>query len=87
MKRIIVHRRAANYLKNLPQPLKIRVKEALRELSDAPLDYPGVIQMSGDWAGYCRIRVGHLRIIFEIDEMDEVIYVDHIGARGDIYKN
>lgn len=33
-----------------------------------------------------RIRIGDLRVIFWYDEQDDLIYVDHIGPRGDIYK-
>ena len=42
--------------------------------------------MVGEWAGYHRIRVGKLRIIFWFDEKDDVVYVDFIGPRGDVYK-
>jgi mRNA interferase RelE/StbE len=34
-----------------------------------------------------RIRVSHIRIIFWFDEDKDVVYVDHIGARGNVYKN
>ena len=84
--RVVIHRRAASYLKSLPQPLRERIKVALTELSESPREYPGLIQMAGEWAGYWRIRVGHIRIIYWFDDIQEVIYVDHIGARGDIYK-
>ena len=42
--------------------------------------------MSGDWAGYRRIRVGEVRVIFWYDVEEDTLYVDHIGPRGDIYK-
>jgi mRNA interferase RelE/StbE len=42
--------------------------------------------MVGEWTGYHRIRVGNLRIIFWYDQSNELIYVDHIGPRGDAYK-
>jgi len=48
--------------------------------------YPGVIQMAGEWTGYQRIRIGDLRVIFWYDEQEDIIYIDHIGPRGDIYK-
>lgn len=87
MNRVVVHKRAAKYLQSLPQPLQKRVKEALVLLSTAPLKYPGIIQMSGDWNGYYRIRVGHIRIIFWLDLNEDALYVDYIGSRGDVYKN
>jgi mRNA interferase RelE/StbE len=87
MSRVVVHKRAAKYLAALPRPLRERIKEALVELSASPLAYPGVIQMGGDWTGYYRIRVGDFRIIFWVDMGEDAIYVDHIGSRGDVYKN
>lgn len=87
MSRIVVHRKAARYLASLPRPLRERIKDALVQLSDSPLNYPGLVPMSGDWTGYHRIRVGDFRIIFWFDAGEDVIYVDHIGSRGDVYKN
>jgi mRNA interferase RelE/StbE len=86
MSRIVVHRRAAKYLKSLSNPLQKRIKLVLSQLSEAPLDYPGVIRMAGDWSGFYRIRVGSIRVIFWVDENEDVIYIDHIGSRGDVYK-
>jgi mRNA interferase RelE/StbE len=86
MGRVVVHRRAAKYVKSLPNPLQKRIKAALSQLSEAPLDYPGVIRMAGDWSGYYRIRMGAIRIIFWLDENEDIIYIDHIGSRGDVYK-
>ena len=42
--------------------------------------------MAGEWIGYKRIRVGDFRIIYWIDKDENIVYVDHIGPRGDIYK-
>ena len=86
MSRVVVHRRAAKYLKSLPSSLQQRIKAALSQLSESPLNYPGAIRMAGDWSGYYRIRVGSIRVIFWLDENEDVVYIDHIGSRGDIYK-
>jgi len=86
MSKIIVHRHAAKYLQRLPQERKERVKTILRQLTQNPLGYPNVRHMVGEWAGYHRIRVGNLRIIFWFDENEDIVYVDHIGPRGDVYK-
>lgn len=42
--------------------------------------------MAGEWAGYQRIRIGEMRVIFWYDDENDTVYVDHIGPRGDIYK-
>ncbi len=66
MTKVIVHKRAAKYLQKLPQNRKTQVKNALTVLKDDPLAYPGIKQMVGQWAGYYRLRVGSIRIIFWI---------------------
>ena len=45
-----------------------------------------ITPMYGEWAGYYRIRVGNIRIIFWFDDFEDIVYIDHIGPRGDIYK-
>ncbi len=87
MSRVIIHRRAAKYVRKLPNPQKDRVKTLLKQLQHEPLMQPQVRQMAGDWAGYYRIRLGNIRIIFWYDNESDTVYVDYIGARGDIYKS
>jgi len=84
--RIVVHRRAARYLRRLPAQEKDRLVTALRELAEDPLKQPGVKAMLGRWSGYHRLRVGGTRVLFKMVAEEDVVYVDHVGPRGDIYK-
>ena len=86
MSKVIVHRSVAKYLKRLPQEAKDRIKKILKQLENNPLNYPGIKQMYGEWSGYHRIRLGKLRAIFWYDLKEDIVYVDHIGPRGDVYK-
>jgi mRNA interferase RelE/StbE len=86
MSKIIVHHNAVKYLKRLPKEIKERIKETLKQLESNPLNYPGIKQMYGEWTGYHRIRLGQLRVIFWYDSKEDIVYVDHIGPRGDVYK-
>lgn len=86
MSNVIVHRHAAKYLKRLPKETKDRIKDILKQLENNPLKHSWIKQMFGEWAGYHRIRVGKLRIIFWFDTKEDIVYVDHIGPRGDVYK-
>ncbi|MDQ1354049.1 MAG: mRNA interferase RelE/StbE [Acidobacteriota bacterium] len=86
MYRVVVHHRAANYLKRLPQPQKKRIKKLLHDLALNPSNHPNVKSMVGEWAGYRRFRVGDIRIIFWVENSEETIYVDYVGPRGDVYK-
>jgi mRNA interferase RelE/StbE len=43
-------------------------------------------KLVGEWDGYYRLRKGRLRIIFELNKIDKVLFVDRIDFRGDVYK-
>jgi mRNA interferase RelE/StbE len=86
MSEIVLHRRALRYLQRLSRPDQERVRLALTRLAEDTTAYPGVVQMAGEWIGYQRIRIGDLRVIFWYDPEEDIIYVDHIGPRGDVYK-
>jgi mRNA interferase RelE/StbE len=86
MFKVVVHRQVARYLKKLSESQREKIKEVLRELEKEPFQKSDVKHMLGEWKGYHRIRVGNIRIIFWIDQKENIIYVDHIGPRGDVYK-
>lgn len=68
MAEVVLHRRALRYLQCLPRPDQERVGAALTHLAEDVGGYPGVIQMAGEWAGYRRIHIGDLRVIFWYDD-------------------
>jgi mRNA interferase RelE/StbE len=86
MSKVVVHHNADKYLKRLPGENRRRLKELLKELKQDPLDHPGIKRMLGEWTGYYRLRAGKFRIVFWFDEKEDIVYVDYIGPRGDIYK-
>ncbi|MDY6970294.1 MAG: type II toxin-antitoxin system RelE/ParE family toxin [Spirochaetota bacterium] len=86
MSRVIVHRRAFKYIQKLPKEHKERIKEILKKLEINPMEFRDIRPMYGEWTGYYRIRVGNIRIIFWFDNLEDIVYIDHIGPRGNIYK-
>ena len=73
--------KAARYLERLDEPIKGRIKAALKKLEDEPPQ--GDIKAMAGQGGF-RLRVGGYRILFGI-KMDMIIVTD-IGLRGQIYK-
>ena len=86
MANLVVHDRAARYITRMDARLKAQLKSKLEELARNPDAMPGVISMSGEWAGFYRMRHGNLRIIFLYDRITDTIAVAHVGPRGDVYK-
>lgn len=43
-------------------------------------------KLSGEWKGYLRVRKGKLRIIFELVKKENIIFVERIDNRGEVYK-
>jgi len=90
MRAIVLHRRAARYLCRMPRDRAVQVRDALREVAALAniADHPSIKLMSGEMAGWSRLRVGSYRAILHVTvfEIDEVLYVGAIGPRGDIYK-
>lgn len=89
MREIVLHRRAVRYLSRMPKDRASQVRDALREVAalDKISSHPNIKAMAGGMAGWSRLRVGGYRAILQVMVMtvDEVLYVDAIGPRGDMY--
>jgi len=80
---IVILRRAQRELRRLPHEDYARVREAIRALAQHPRP-TGCLALTGR-AGW-RIRVGNYRVIYEIDDMQHIITVLHVGHRRDVYR-
>lgn len=77
-------RSALRELKKLPPEIQRRLREAIVALADEPRP-PGCKKLKGrdDYA----IRVGHYRVIYEIDDEDEIVLVTRAGHRREVYRD
>jgi mRNA interferase RelE/StbE len=69
---------AAMQLGELPKPIKARMVELLVRLADWP-DVSGAKPLSGNLAGYYRLRTGDYRLQFRVE--GKQVYVEQIGHR------
>lgn len=86
MSKLVVHERAARYVRRLDARTKAQLVAKLETLARNPSAMAGVKPMAGEWAGYHRLRHGDLRIIFFHDNTSDTVVIAHIGPRGDVYK-
>jgi mRNA interferase RelE/StbE len=80
---IAILRRAVKELAHLPEKDRRRIEADIETLASNPRPH-GVKKLTGR-DGY-RLRSGHYRIVFEIDDRLRSVTVLHIGHRKDIYR-
>ena len=79
-----IKRSAARELENLPTKKDRRlVANQISGLAEEPRP-PGCEKLGGD-VRY-RVRQGHYRIVYEIDDASRVVRVVKIGHRRDVYR-
>ena len=43
-------------------------------------------KLVGNWKGYYRIRIGKIRVIFDVSKESREIFVEKVDYRGKVYK-
>lgn len=76
-------RRAQRELAALPSQVYERVRDAIFALDEEPRP-AGCLKLAGrdGW----RIRAGDYRVLYEIDDRNQVVTILHIGHRRDVYR-
>lgn len=75
---------AAEDLDRLNNPIHSRILKIIERLQDWP-NVSGAKALSGDLAGFYRMRTGDYRIQFHLQEL--VIMIDKIGHRDGFYED
>lgn len=91
---LILSKKALKFLKKLPVKEQNRIREKLFLLISL-LERSGIIpfeeldikSLEGEWQGFLRMRLGKTRIIFYVDDEEDILQVYNIGFRGNIYKS
>lgn len=85
MFKVIYHPRALRFLKRLPPKETKRVLEKIDLLIVNPSAQNLDIKKLATTKRSYRLRIGNLRLIYEADWPENIIYIHEIGFRGDIY--
>ncbi len=62
-----------------------RIVERLQRLAEAPQGR-GTKSLSGELRGLRSLRVGRMRVCYDLDEHTRTVTVVEIGYRGDVYQ-
>jgi mRNA interferase RelE/StbE len=71
---------------NIAYEIREELKNFLRKLKGENVNID-IRKLKGNWEGYYRLGKGKLRIIFEVNKDDKIIYVERIDFRGEVYNN
>ena len=85
--RIDYSRDAEKFLKkqNIQDKVREELKKFLLKIKGEDVN-KDLKKLEGDWEGYYRLRKGKIRIIFEINNNEQVLFIGKIDFRGDVYK-
>lgn len=84
MYRIGILPRARKALGRLPEETYVRILAAIQALANNPRP-PGCAKLTNRDAW--RIRIGGYRVIYEIDDTQQVVTVLEVGHRRDVYRS
>jgi len=83
--KVLLHKRASNFLRNLRLEDKQRIIDRLRQLEDFPNVRLDIVKIAGE-TGTFRLRIGDYRALFKIYENEKIIVVVEIDTRGKAYR-
>lgn len=81
--RVRWERRAVKELEALPRDAQQRLVAAVESLRSDPLKGE---QLSAEWKGLRRLRVGRYRVIYAFDGNQFLILVVRVGDRKEVYR-
>ena len=80
-----IARRAVKSISRLPRKEQQRVRAAIELLAEEPRPL-GCVALTGENSVY-RVRIGDLRILYEVFDARLVIQVIRVGHRRDVYRS
>jgi len=86
MHKVIFHRNAVKFYRKADNALKERVADAINVIVRNPHLDGHIKKLKGDLKHMHRFRKGDLRILYEIDDAQEIVWIKTIEWRGSTYK-
>ena len=83
--RIVLSKTARSKLKRLDRPISFRIMKQLKwfagHVDEIPLE-----PLRGDLRGTFKYRIGHYRVVFDVDWQEHLLQVQDIDHRSRVYK-
>lgn len=86
MYKIKLAKEAVKFAEKCDKNTKERIKEAIKKISQSPYVGKNIKKLKDKFPPLYRYRVGNIRIIYQIQKEEEVVFIVTIKYRGDAYK-
>ncbi|MGB9854790.1 MAG: type II toxin-antitoxin system RelE family toxin [Candidatus Bathyarchaeales archaeon] len=83
--RVLLHKKAGEFLNRLNVEDKQHVVDKLKQLEDFPTVRLDIVKIAGE-ANTFRLRIGKYRALFKVYEQEKIIVVAKIDIRKRIYR-
>jgi mRNA interferase RelE/StbE len=83
--RILIHKKAYEFLKDLKSEERQRIVDKLKRLEDFPTVRLDIVKIAGETDTF-RLRIGNYRALFKVYEQEKVIVIAKIDVRKRIYQ-
>jgi len=80
-------RKAAKFYQKADTAIVKRLNPVFSKLENDPFRHYNIKKLTGELEGSYRFRIGDMRIIYSVDDKREIVFIEAIGFRGDIYKS
>ena len=85
MYEIILHNRVVKFYNQLDDKNTARINRAIDVLLKKPASGKNIKMLKGELNGKFRLRVGKYRIVYRIESDKNIVIIEDIEVRGDIY--
>jgi len=82
--KILLHKKADKFLRELKPEEKKRIIDKLRQLEDFPVTRLEIVKIAGEENTF-RLRVGNYRALFKVYEQEKIIVIIKLDIRKRIY--
>jgi mRNA interferase RelE/StbE len=82
---LFLSKSAFKFLKKQDQITVKRLNRAIEGIRMVPPE--GDVTMMKSYENVFRLRVGSIRIVYEVNHSEKTVFVRTIGYRGDVYKD
>lgn len=86
MYRIKLTKEAVKFIEKCDQNTKKRIKEAVKRILQSPYVSKNIKKLKDKFPHLYRYRIGNIRIIYQIQKEEEIVFIVTIDYRGNVYK-